>query len=125
MSANRVPAQPVDASQALLDLLDVDQSAAPSDRSRSYLRSLTFEGPQKSRSATAGLKNRLFMNSLTRSRGIQVLHGFQRSTNGCLQIFELDESIRLASQFVGDHRWFAPHTGNDGDVDAPVLHGFE
>jgi hypothetical protein len=40
----------------------------------------------------------------------------QRSTNGCLQIVELDESIRLASQFVGDHRWFAPQTGNDGDV---------
>jgi hypothetical protein len=29
----------------------------------------------------------------------------QRSTNGCLQIIELDERIRLASQFVGDDRW--------------------
>jgi hypothetical protein len=37
----------------------------------------------------------------------------------------LEESIRLASQFVGDHRWFAPQTGNDGDVDAAALHGFE
>ena len=49
----------------------------------------------------------------------------QRSTNGCLQIIELDERIRLASQFVGDHRWFAPQTGNDGDVDTSALHGFE
>src|SRR5712672_3478806 len=49
----------------------------------------------------------------------------QRSTNGCLQIVELDESIRAASQFVGDHRWFASQTGNDADVDASALHGFE
>jgi hypothetical protein len=49
----------------------------------------------------------------------------QRSTNGCLEIVEFDESIRSASQFVGDHRWIAPQTRNDGDVGASALHGFE
>jgi hypothetical protein len=58
------------------------------------------------------------------SRGTR-RNSVQRSTNGCLQIVEFDESIRLASQFVGDHRWFAPQTGNDGDVDASALHGFD
>jgi hypothetical protein len=31
----------------------------------------------------------------------------------------------LASQFVSDHRWFTPQTGNDGDVDTSALHSVE
>jgi len=42
-----------------------------------------------------------------------------------LQVNQIDEDVRLATQFVGDHRRMAGDRGYDGDVDATTLHGFD